>query len=96
MRCERRPLTVSESEHFAVTFIPASRKSIRKCSSGRRPCAGHSQSNEQGVIELMQLGCRQFADIVSQSRFLKTHRSVALDCAFVLEALSGAHSDLRR
>jgi len=51
--------------------------------------------DDQGIVELAQLAGRQFAYKVCQSRFLKAHQPIALDCAFVLEAFGRAHGNLR-
>jgi hypothetical protein len=65
--------------------------SIHETSSDRSPgVCWNSQGKEQGNVEIAQPFGRQFADIVGQSRLLKAHQPIALDRAFVLEALERA------
>ena len=55
----------------------------------------YPKCEDQGIVELAQLVGRQFAHKVCQSRFLKAHQPITLDCAFMLEAFGRAHENLR-
>jgi hypothetical protein len=89
---------IRECQKFFKLAAPHSRLEAfaRAGSSDQRPRASRNpKCNDQSIVELAQLARRQFAHEVRQSRFLKAHQPIALDCAFVLESFGRAHGNLR-